>query len=160
MPTAGIDPTAVEGWGERSMPDDDPENEGSPPPDAADPPPTVMKYIEGRSLDSVIRDEGAQSIPFVQMIMSYAGSALHYAHSRGVVHRDVKPANFMLDQDGWLVVNDFGIAKMEDGHGLTMSGTLIGTPYYMSPEQFNGQAITGASDQYALGIDRNLQRYR
>ena len=112
----------------------------------------VMKFIEGRSLDSVIRESGAQSVPFVQTIIANAGTALHYAHQRGVVHRDVKPANFMLDQDGWLVVTDFGIAKMDDGHGLTMSGTLIGTPYYMSPEQFNGQPVSGASDQYALGI--------
>ena len=112
----------------------------------------VMKYVEGRSLDSVIREGGLQSVPFVQTIISYAGGALNYAHHRGVVHRDVKPANFMLDLDGWLVVTDFGIAKLDDGHGLTMSGTLIGTPYYMSPEQFNGLPIGGASDQYALGV--------
>jgi eukaryotic-like serine/threonine-protein kinase len=112
----------------------------------------VMKFVEGRSLDSVIRDEGRQSITFTQAIIQYAGNALAYAHTRGVVHRDVKPANFMLDLDGWLVVTDFGIAKMEDAKGLTMSGTLVGTPYYMSPEQFDGSPITGASDQYALGI--------
>ncbi|MEX2181757.1 MAG: serine/threonine-protein kinase [Gemmatimonadaceae bacterium] len=112
----------------------------------------VMKYIEGRALDSVIREGGQQSVPFVQTLISAAGKALHYAHSRGVVHRDVKPANFMLDQDGWLIVTDFGIAKLEDMKGLTMTGSIIGTPYYMSPEQFNGKQVTGAADQYALGI--------
>ncbi len=112
----------------------------------------VMKFIEGRSLDSVIRDEGKQSIQFTQAIIQYSGNALAYAHTRGVVHRDVKPANFMLDLDGWLVVTDFGIAKMEDAKGLTMSGTLVGTPYYMSPEQFDGSPVTGAVDQYALGV--------
>ncbi len=112
----------------------------------------VMKFIEGRSLDSVIRDEGQQSVRFVQAVLQYAGIALEYAHKRGVVHRDIKPANFMLDMDGWLVVTDFGIAKMEEVQSLTMSGTLVGTPFYMSPEQFNGAAVTGASDQYALGI--------
>ncbi len=112
----------------------------------------VMKYIEGRALDSVIRDEGAQSVPFVQSVIGSAGKALHYAHSRGVVHRDVKPANFMIDQDGWLVVTDFGIAKQGDAKGLTVTGSIIGTPYYMAPEQFSGKPVTGAADQYALGV--------
>ncbi len=112
----------------------------------------VMKYVEGRSLESVLKQGGAQSVPFVQTVIGSSGKALHYAHTRGVIHRDVKPANFMLDQDGWLIVTDFGIAKMEDTKGLTMTGSIIGTPYYMSPEQFNGKAVTGATDQYALGV--------
>ncbi len=112
----------------------------------------VMKYIEGRALDSVVRESGVQSVPFVQSIIGAAGKALHYAHTRGIVHRDVKPANFMLDQDGWLIVTDFGIAKLEDTKGLTMTGSIVGTPYYMSPEQFNGKPVTGATDQYALGV--------
>ena len=112
----------------------------------------VMKYIEGRSLDSVLHEEGAQSPAFVQAILAYVGNALHHAHLNGVVHRDVKPANIMLDRDGWTYVTDFGIAKRDDGHGLTQSGMIIGTPAYMCPEQFNGQPVTGAADQYALGI--------
>ncbi|MCC7003588.1 MAG: protein kinase [Gemmatimonadaceae bacterium] len=112
----------------------------------------VMKYIEGRSLDSVIRHEGGQSLAFTQAIIGYMGNALHYAHQRGVVHRDVKPANVMLDREGWVYVTDFGIAKQTEGAGLTHSGVIIGTPHYMSPEQFNGQPVTGAADQYALGV--------
>ena len=112
----------------------------------------VMKYVEGRSLDSVIRDEGAQPVPLVQAVIASAGKALHYAHTRGVIHRDVKPANFMLDQDGWLVVTDFGIAKQADVKGLTMTGSIIGTPYYMSPEQYHGRPVSPSADQYALGI--------
>jgi hypothetical protein len=112
----------------------------------------VMKYVEGRALDSVVRDMGAQDIPFVRSVIGTVGKALHYAHSRGVVHRDVKPANFMLDKDGWLVVTDFGIAKIEDASGLTMTGSVIGTPYYMAPEQFQGKPVTAAADQYALGV--------
>lgn len=112
----------------------------------------VMKYVEGRALDSVVRDMGAQSVPFVRAVIGSAGNALQYAHSRGIVHRDVKPANFMLDKDGWLVVTDFGIAKMEEAKGLTMTGSVIGTPYYMAPEQFQGRPVTAAADQYALGI--------
>lgn len=112
----------------------------------------VMKYVEGRALDSVVTDMGAQSVPFVRGVIGAAGRALHYAHSRGVIHRDVKPANFMLDTDGWLVVTDFGIAKMGDAKGLTMTGSVVGTPYYMAPEQFQGKPVTAAADQYALGI--------
>ena len=112
----------------------------------------VMKYVEGRSLDSVLHKEGAQSPAFVQAILAYVGGALHHAHQNGVVHRDVKPANIMLDRDGWTYVTDFGIAKREDGEGLTQSGMIIGTPAYMCPEQFNGKPVTGAADQYALGI--------
>lgn len=112
----------------------------------------VMKYIEGRSLDSVLRAEGRQDIAFAQSILGYVGGALQYAHQRGVVHRDVKPANIMLDLEGWCYITDFGIAKAEGGAGLTKSGVIIGTPHYMCPEQFNGLPITGAADQYALGI--------
>ncbi len=112
----------------------------------------VMKYVEGRSLDSVIRDEGPQPVTLVQSVIAAAGKALYYAHTRGVIHRDVKPANFMLDQDGWLVVTDFGIAKQADMKGLTMTGSLIGTPYYMSPEQYHGKPVSPSADQYALGI--------
>ncbi len=112
----------------------------------------VMKYIEGSSLDAVLRREGAQSLAFAQAIIGYMGHALHYAHQRGVVHRDVKPANVMLDREGWVYVTDFGIAKQVDGAGLTHSGVIIGTPHYMSPEQFNGHPVAGAADQYALGV--------
>ena len=112
----------------------------------------VMKYIEGRTLDSVLRTEGRQDLAFAQAILGYVGGALHYAHQRGVVHRDVKPANIMLDREGWCYVTDFGIAKADDGAGLTKSGVIIGTPHYMCPEQFNGQPVTGAADQYALGV--------
>lgn len=112
----------------------------------------VMKYVEGRALDSVIQEEGAQSIPFVRSVIASAGHALDFAHQRGVIHRDVKPANLMLDLDGRLIVTDFGIAKHDDASALTITGSVIGTPYYMSPEQFNGQPVTGATDQYALGV--------
>lgn len=112
----------------------------------------VMKYVEGRALDSVIQEEGAQSIPFVRSVIASAGHALHFAHQRGVIHRDVKPANLMLDLDGRVIVTDFGIAKHDDASALTITGSVIGTPYYMSPEQFNGQPVTGATDQYALGV--------
>ena len=112
----------------------------------------VMKYVEGRSLDTVIREQGPLPIPLVQAIMHQVGGALGYAHRRGIVHRDMKPANIMLDEEGWAVVTDFGIAKVADARGLTMTGVTIGTPSYMSPEQCASKEVTGATDQYSLGI--------
>jgi serine/threonine-protein kinase len=112
----------------------------------------VMKYVEGRSLESVIKEVGPLPIPVIQTILNQAGSALGHAHRHGVVHRDVKPGNMMLDQDGWLVMTDFGIAKVAQAEALTMTGGMVGTPAYMSPEQCQGAEITGAADQYSLGV--------
>ncbi len=112
----------------------------------------VMRYVEGRSLNHVITDDGALSFRRVEAIIAAVGGALHYAHRRGVIHRDVKPANIMLDQDDWVLVTDFGIAKHDEADRLTVSGHVFGTPHYMSPEYFNGGEIGPASDQYALGV--------
>src|SRR5215510_9831856 len=114
----------------------------------------VMKFIEGRSLESIVHQLGQMPVPLVQAILYQVGSALGYAYrSKGVVHRDVKPANIMIDADGWAVVTDFGIAKVTESKGLTQTGATIGTPSYMSPEQCAAkQELTGASDQYSLGV--------
>ena len=112
----------------------------------------VMKFIEGKGLDSIIGRHGALDLEMTRLVLQQAGSALSFAHHRGVVHRDVKPANIMIDENGWAVVTDFGIAKVDDGAGLTATGTTVGTPQYMSPEQFHDKPVTGASDQYSLGI--------
>lgn len=112
----------------------------------------VMKFIEGRSLESVINDKGRVPLGMAQTILSQVGSALDYAHRKHVVHRDIKPANIMIDEDGWAIVTDFGIAKVQEAQNLTATGTAIGTPHYMSPEQFHNKAVTGLSDQYSLGV--------
>src|SRR5438034_2165525 len=112
----------------------------------------VMKYVQGRALDTVIRDVGTLPIAMVQTILAQVGDALGYAHRHGVIHRDVKSANIMLDEDGWAVVTDFGIAKVVQAEGLTMTGVTVGTPTYMSPEQCATREVTGASDQYSLGV--------
>ena len=112
----------------------------------------VMKFIEGRSIDSILGERGALDLETTRLITQQAGSALSFAHHRGVVHRDVKPANIMIDENGWAVVTDFGIAKINDAQNLTATGTAIGTPHYMSPEQFHNKPVTGASDQYAMAI--------
>lgn len=112
----------------------------------------VMKFIEGRGLESIISEHGALDLDMTRLVLQQAASALSFAHHRGVVHRDVKPANIMIDENGWAVMTDFGIAKIDDGHNLTATGTAVGTPHYMAPEQFHNQPLTAAADQYALGI--------
>src|SRR6267143_4934706 len=112
----------------------------------------VMQYVQGRALDSIIRDVGPLPIPMVQTILAQVGDALSYAHRRGIIHRDSKPANIMLDDEGRAVVTDFGIAKVVQAEGLTVTGVTVGTPTYMSPEQCATLEVTGASDQYSLGV--------
>ncbi|MDX1495415.1 MAG: protein kinase, partial [Longimicrobiales bacterium] len=112
----------------------------------------VMKFVEGRALDEIIARTGQLPIPMVKDILIKVGSALGYAHRRGVVHRDIKPGNIMIDDEGTPIVTDFGIAKVTETTGLTVTGTTIGTPSYMSPEQCEAKEVTGASDQYSLGI--------
>lgn len=112
----------------------------------------VMKFIEGRPLDSIIREQAPLDADMVRHIVMQVSDALAYAHRHGVIHRDVKPANIIISTDGHPVLADFGIAKVADRPGLTMTGATIGTPTYMSPEQCDAQALTGASDQYSLGV--------
>ena len=111
----------------------------------------VMELIRGRPLDVLLRESGPMPLPMAQYLLAQIGGALGYAHRRGIVHRDVKPANVMVDEEGKAIVTDFGIAKVSEAKGLTMTGATIGTPAYMSPEQCNAREVTGASDQYSLG---------
>ena len=112
----------------------------------------VMKHVDGRPLDSILRETGALPVPTVQAILGQVAGAVGYAHRHGVVHRDIKPGNILIDDEGWCVVTDFGIAKVAESEGLTTSGMMVGTPAYMSPEQCLSNNISGASDQYALGV--------
>ena len=111
----------------------------------------VMRCVQGRSLEQVIKNAGKLSIPMVRSILYQVGSALAYAHRFRVVHRDIKPANILVDEEGNAVVTDFGIAKAADGPSHTHTGFMVGTPAYMSPEQCSGGEVSGASDQYSLG---------
>src|SRR5213083_1886400 len=112
----------------------------------------VMKYVQGRPLDAIIRDVGPLPLRLARAILAQVADALGYAHRHGVIHRDIKSANIMLDEEGWAVVTDFGIAKVVQAEGLTVTGVTVGTPTYMSPEQCETREVTGASDQYSLGI--------
>jgi hypothetical protein len=112
----------------------------------------VMEYFSGGSLDDVLRDRGAQPPQQVLTWLEQTARALDAAHAAGVVHRDVKPANLLLDRDGNVHVADFGIASAAGMDSLTITGTVLGTAGYLSPEQAQGERATPASDRYALGV--------
>ena len=113
----------------------------------------VMKYVTGRSLESVLDAGQPLPISFVVRILAEAAAALGHAHARGVVHRDVKPANIMLGADDQVVLTDFGISKVGDLTAqLTQTGMIIGTPHYMAPEQAKGCEVDGRADQYSLAV--------
>ena len=112
----------------------------------------AMKYVEGRALDEVIESQGALPLPAVLLIMRSAVSALAAAHERGIIHRDIKGGNILLDLEGRVTVSDFGIARAVEEATLTASGAVIGTPYFMAPEQCAGLPLGPQVDQYAMGI--------
>ena len=112
----------------------------------------VMKFLRGGSLSTVLAERRKLSPPEIRRLLVEAGGALGYAAQRGIVHRDIKPDNFMFDEFGQCVLTDFGIAKAASGQKLTGTGMSIGTPHYMSPEQARAQAIDGRSDIYSLGV--------
>jgi serine/threonine-protein kinase len=110
----------------------------------------LMQFVEGSSLDAAISDRPI-SLPAAGLVLAQVAAALQHAHERGVIHRDVKPANVLLDPEGRAVVSDFGIARREGSH-LTGTGVIMGTVAYMSPEQCTGASVTSATDQYAFGV--------
>jgi hypothetical protein len=112
----------------------------------------VMKFLRGGSLSTVLAERRKLTPPEIRRLLVEAGGALGYAAQRGIVHRDIKPDNFMFDEFGQCVLTDFGIAKAASGQRLTGTGMSIGTPHYMSPEQARAQAIDGRSDIYSLGV--------
>ncbi|MFB9840447.1 serine/threonine-protein kinase, partial [Actinoallomurus acaciae] len=120
--------------------------------DGGEAPYLVMEYVAGESLSAAIAREAPMSPGRVLDVIAAASSALATAHAAGLVHRDVKPGNLLLGHDGSIKVADFGLARAMDASSLTRTGTLMGTPQYVSPEQATGRPATAASDLYALGI--------
>ena len=112
----------------------------------------VMEYVDGEPLSDRLRRAGRLAPEEVRRLMAQAALALGFAHEAGVVHRDVKPANVMIGRDGAVKLTDFGIARALDGSGHTRTGEVLGTPFYLSPEQALGRPATGASDLYALSL--------
>jgi len=112
----------------------------------------VMKYVTGDSLEQVL-EKGPLPIDLARRVLREAALALGHAHKGGIVHRDVKPANIMLESDGRVILTDFGISKaLEGGSGFTGTGAIIGTPHYMAPEQAKGLPVDGRADQYSLAV--------
>jgi len=110
----------------------------------------VMEFVEGRALNLVLGPTAQVPVDRLLDIGIQVAKALDYAHQNGVVHRDIKPSNILVTPDGRAKIADFGIARLE-GTDLTQEGTSLGTPSYMSPEQFRGGAIDGRSDIFSLG---------
>ena len=112
----------------------------------------VMPFVQSGTLADVLHKR-QQSLPEIRRIMVQLGDALSYAHARGMIHRDIKPSNVLIDERGNCLLTDFGLARMvESATKITTSGTVMGTPAYMSPEQGAGSAIDHRSDIYSLGI--------
>jgi len=112
----------------------------------------AMEYVDGPTLDQML--SRSEPISGTQMfsILGQTAVALDFAHQKGIVHRDIKPANIMLTGDGTAKITDFGIAKINTSEQLTMTGSIVGTPHYMSPEQVQGLAVDGRSDQFSLAV--------
>jgi serine/threonine protein kinase len=112
----------------------------------------VMRLMKGGNLEEIIQN-GPLSLAQVARILEQVTSALAAAHRRGIVHRDMKPANILLDEDGNAYLSDFGIAKaLSEDSGLTVTGAILGTPAYITPEQAQSMPVSAQTDIYSLGV--------
>jgi serine/threonine protein kinase len=111
-----------------------------------------MDYIEGSTLRSVVNRRHSLSQEDAFSIVMEICRAVAHAHGKGIIHRDLKPENVMIDTEGDVFVMDFGLARASEEPGLTQSGMIMGTPFYMSPEQLSGQKLDERSDIYAIGL--------
>ncbi len=114
----------------------------------------VMEYLQGRTLDEFIDKNEPMSLAEKVSLMKQVGEGLQYAHGKGIIHRDVKPANIMVLNDGGVKLMDFGIARLlrDQGTRMTQHGKLMGTFAYMSPEQFEGKDVDSLTDIFAYGV--------
>ena len=112
----------------------------------------VMEYVQGKTLKAVIQERGRLSAPLACQIAIRILSALEHAHRNGIVHRDIKPQNILVHDDGHIKVADFGIARIADSATLTRGDNVMGSVHYFSPEQARGEGATAASDIYSTGV--------
>ena len=110
-----------------------------------------MEFVNGPPLEKMLLHEQTPDKETLLSIFRQTAAALDYAHKKGIVHRDIKPANIMIHEDGTAKVTDFGVAKIVSQQ-MTLSGTMMGTPSYMSPEQVQGTTISGRADQFSLAV--------
>ncbi|MEV4629333.1 protein kinase [Micromonospora sp. NPDC049523] len=111
----------------------------------------VMEYIEGVPLSTWIRETAELDVGQAMSIVTQAAQALHVAHTAGIVHRDVKPSNLLVQPDGSVVLVDFGVARSANLTSITATNMVLGSAHYMAPEQAAGQPVSAATDIYALG---------
>ena len=112
----------------------------------------AMEFVDGQTLEEILSRPEPIPGDRLREVLRQAAAALDYAHRKGIIHRDIKPANIMIDGSGAVKITDFGIAKITQVEGQTLTGVLVGTPNYMSPEQVQGQEVDGRSDQFSLGV--------
>ncbi len=110
-----------------------------------------MEFVNGPPLEKMLRHEQTPDKETLLSIFRQTAAALDYAHRKGIVHRDIKPANIMIHEDGTAKITDFGVAKIAS-QTMTLSGTMMGTPSYMPPEQVQGTPVTGRADQFSLAV--------
>ena len=112
----------------------------------------VMEYVEGKTLKSLIKKRGGLTLPEVIDIMTQLTSAIACAHDSNIIHRDIKPQNVLIKEDGIVKITDFGIAMALNSNELTQTNSVMGSVHYLPPEQANGKGATLKSDIYSLGI--------
>jgi serine/threonine-protein kinase len=112
----------------------------------------AMEFVDGPTLDQLLSKREALEPGRMMSILRRTAAALDYAHAKSIVHRDIKPANIMMASDGAVKITDFGIAKVTTSQQYTQTGTILGTPNYMSPEQVQGLAVAGRADQFSLAV--------
>jgi serine/threonine protein kinase len=112
----------------------------------------AIEYIEGRTLSQILKDARPLGRDYATEIIRQVGTALGYAHRNGVIHRDVKPSNILISNDGRVLLLDFGLAVAPGAPTLSETGTVAGTVAYMSPEQIMGKSVDARSDIFSLGI--------
>src|ERR1700689_1788074 len=110
-----------------------------------------MEFVSGPPLEKMLLAAQTPDKETLLSIFRQTAAALDYAHKKGIVHRDIKPANIMIHEDGAAKITDFGVAKIVSQQ-LTVAGTMMGTPSYMSPEQIQGGEISGRTDQFSLAV--------
>src|ERR1022692_1994785 len=117
----------------------------------------AMEYVDGPTLDQLLSEQAAVEPEVMFSILAQTAVALDYAHKKGIAHRNINPANIMIagpnsGSPGTVKITDFGIAKITASEQFTMTGAIVGTPHYMSPEQVQGQPVDGRSDQFSLAV--------